>query len=114
MEEKRQEEYESGFLSLLDRIETRPGMFIGTPSLRNLFLFIRGYHCALWETASYLLKFDRAFDAFVRQKLGASDVTHWFAALSEGVSDREAFDRFFELYHEFKKQEGCCPEQREE
>ena len=39
----------SGLFEILDKIKTKPGMYIGRPSVSDLFMFIVGYECARSE-----------------------------------------------------------------
>jgi hypothetical protein len=108
------------FYKWMDRIEARPGMYLGRPDFDCLKAFISGYEMALTDNRideSELPPF-AGFDAFVRQRLGRESersmpkpasagldfgpVT-WEVAIADAAGDdRQVIELFFRLLHEYR------------
>ena len=51
----------SGLFEILEKIKTKPGMYLGRPSVSDLFMFLVGYECARSELD---IELDRAEEDF--------------------------------------------------
>lgn len=70
----------TGFYALLDAIEQSPPMYIGSRSLHDLFLFLNGYSCAIYEMgivpSDEEVEFQE-FDEFVQKRYRMHDTGGW-------------------------------------
>jgi hypothetical protein len=95
-----------GLLEILRKVEARPGMYLGTPSVSQLFIFLAGYKTARRELAIDLTAseedFCSEFQPWLQQKYQMKTVTSWAQMiLSHSVDETEAFRMFFKLLNEF-------------
>jgi hypothetical protein len=95
-----------GLLEILRKIETRPGMYLGTPSVEQLFMFLAGYKTARRELGIELTAqeedFCSEFQPWLQQKYQVQTVTSWAQIiLSHSENEAEAFQIFFKLLNEF-------------
>ena len=93
----------------LKRIKEAPGMYLGRPSVSDLFMFLVGYEFARTEMGRELNEdeelFYTNFQPWLQQRLGVQSVTSWAKLIMLSCHDEKAgFDRFFSLLDEFKKQ----------
>jgi hypothetical protein len=107
-----QETHESVY-DVLARIRKMPGIFIGEPSINSLQAFLNGYVSGLAGVGSVLRQDDflhrcdfRLFNDWVARRLGYSESTlGWCRMLREkSASERDAFERFFTLLDEFRRE----------
>lgn len=87
----------------LDQIEKRPTMYLGARTLRELELLIVGYELALHDHK--LVDghgFYREFRDYLRARFGWSMSCGPLDAIRREVGAEHAWDRFFELMHEFR------------
>ena len=94
---------------ILNRIKETPGMYLGRPSVSDLFMFLVGYEFARTEMGAELDEneelFYESFQPWLQQRLGVKSVTSWAKLIMLSCHDEKAgFDKFFSLLDEFKKQ----------
>ena len=91
---------------MLDKMEIRPGMYFARPGFASLEAFIHGYELALMvhdlderEEPPF-----QQFNEFVLVTLGRRPrLTTWQLAIPAAApEDREAFELFFRLLHQFR------------
>ncbi len=90
---------------LLQKVKEKPGMYIGHPSVSNLFMFLCGYQHCLHELSipesEQELEF-REFQPWLQEKLKLSTSASWAKIiLLYSSDDRDGFNKFFELLTEF-------------
>ena len=91
---------------LLQEMRPRVAMYIGSPSLTNLAMFLEGYCFALRKSgiASDDMTM-RRFDEFVRQRYQVSIGKGWDKIIEFYTADAsEAMSAFWELFDDFMKQ----------
>ena len=93
---------------LLERVQRSPGMYLGYPSVRDLFMFLNGYELARSEAGIELtVEEDLFYDEFqpwLQQKLGVRSVTSWAKLIMLSCHDEKVgFEKFFELLAEFRQ-----------
>ena len=98
----------SGVFEILEKIITKPGMYIGRPSVSDLFMFLVGYECARSEFGIEPTQEDDnfygEFQPWLQQKLGITTVSAWAKMIMLYCKDEKAgFDYFFKLLDEFKQ-----------
>jgi hypothetical protein len=90
---------------LLSRLRDRPGMYIGEPSLTKLAAFLRGYDYARYELlAEPGDPFFLSFQSWIEQRLQVKNRGWDEAILQHAASERDGFNRFWELYDEYVTQ----------
>jgi hypothetical protein len=99
----------SNLFDLLQKIEKNPGMYIGRPSVSDLFMFIVGYEFARGENDSELTdseeSFHTDFQPWLQKRLDISSVASWAKLIMlTCYSEQEGFKQFFELLNEFQQQ----------
>ena len=106
-------ESNSGLFEILARVKTKPGMYIGHPSVSDLFVFLAGYKTARRElgvnpTERELL-FYESFHEFVQNCYQIHSSKSWAKIIMLYCSDeRQGFDRFFELLEKFETSSEYC------
>jgi hypothetical protein len=96
----------SGLFEILEKIRKQPGMYIGKPSVSDLFIFLVGYKTARRELAieptEKELEFYGEFQPWLQNRLEMMTVNSWAKMIEfRCVNETEAFDYFFELLDEF-------------
>lgn len=91
---------------LLAGIKKRPGMYLGTSSITNLDMVLRGRNLALRELGVALTKEEREFEnfqAWIQERYGINSSGQSWAKiiLLFSMDEHEALERFFELLEEF-------------
>jgi hypothetical protein len=90
---------------LLYQIKQRPGMFLDTPSIKSLQMLMMGYNIARRDQNIPLTKQELEFQGFqqwVQDKYNVLSSKSWATIILENSQDeRDAFDKFFELFEEF-------------
>lgn len=99
---------------LLNRIQKRPGMYLGYPSISSLFMFLNGYGIARGEVGIDLTPeeecFYDQFQPWLQRKLGIRSVTSWDKLIMLSCnSEKAGFERFFQLLDEFRRREKKEP-----
>lgn len=100
----------SGLFEILQKVEARPGMYIGRPSLSDLFMFLVGYKTARRELGieptEQEVEFYQEFQSWIQTKFKVQTVNSWAKIiLLYSVDEKEAFSYFFKLLDEFLKRE---------
>lgn len=89
----------------LDQIKQAPGMYLGRPSVSNLFMFLVGYEHARSQMNIKLteaeIDFHEKFQPWLQTKFGVRSVTSWTKIIMLSCHDEKAdFDYFFQLLDE--------------
>jgi hypothetical protein len=95
--------------AMLRQIQEVPGMYLGRPSVSDLFIFLNGYEFARSQMGQDLdeeeLFFYDGFQLWLQQHLGVRSVTSWAKLIMLSCHDEQAgFEKFFGLLDEFRKQ----------
>ena len=95
-----------GLIELLRKIQARPGMYLGSPSITNLFMFLVGYKTARRELGieptELELQFYSGFQPWIQQRFQVQTVNSWAnIILLYSTDEKEAFAYFFKLWDEF-------------
>lgn len=98
----------SDLFEVLQKIEKSPGMYIGRPSVSDLFMFIVGYEFARSELDLDLTeaenKFYEEFQPWLQKKLGVKSVTSWAKLIMLSCHDEKVgFESFYRLLAEFRQ-----------
>ncbi|NEP53799.1 MAG: hypothetical protein F6K65_35360 [Moorea sp. SIO3C2] len=101
----------NGLFDVIEKIEKCPGMYIGRPSVTDLFMFLVGYEYARSEMDIELTeaeaKFYEEFQPWLQEKLGVKSVTSWAKLIMLSCHDEKVgFEYFFRLLAEFKQNHG--------
>jgi hypothetical protein len=96
----------SDLFEVLEKIQRSPGMYLGRPSVSDLFMFLAGYELARSEQGIELTDVEESFwDEFqpwLQHKLGVSSVASWAKLIMLSCHDEKAgFELFFRLLDEF-------------
>lgn len=95
------------FYQLLDRIQKKPAMYIATPSISNLFMFLCDYQHArdLLEIPVTEQEEEFAdFQPWLQKKIAVNTSASWAKIILFYLTDEShAFDSFFDLLEEFIK-----------
>ncbi|MBD2515393.1 hypothetical protein H6G93_10295 [Nostoc sp. FACHB-973] len=98
----------SGVYEILAKIQAKPGMYIGCPSVSDLFMFLVGYECSRSELGIENTEeeedFYGEFQPWLQKKLGITTVSSWSKMIMLYCHDERAgFEKFFNLLDEFKQ-----------
>lgn len=100
-------ESETSIYYWLDKIQQKPGLYLGKVSLQRLEGFLTGYQHALGELGMFPKDIEHlhGFHAWVATKLEFGEPTSgWCNMITErSASDEEAFRHFFELLEEYRR-----------
>jgi hypothetical protein len=93
----------------LDRIKEAPGMYLGRPSVSDLFMFLAGYEFARSKMGQDLDEseelFYENFQPWLQERFGVQSVTSWAKLIMLSCHDEKAgFEKFFGLLDEFIQQ----------
>ena len=97
---------------LLERIKTRPGMYLGQPSITRLNMLLTGYSLARIELGLPPTKQEEEFDGFqdwlaeryqIKSTHGWDKIILFYAA-----DEREAFLNFFKLFEQWSQGEKAA------
>ena len=96
----------SGLLEVVEKIRLRPGMYLGRPSVSDLFMFLVGYEFSRSELKIDMTeeeeKFYDKFQPWLQKKFGVTTVTSWAKLIMLSCHDEKAgFEYFFKLLDEF-------------
>jgi hypothetical protein len=100
----------SKFFEILEKIKTKPGMYIGSPSVSDLFHFLIGFKTALRELAIQAtdeeMDFYREFQPWVQKKYHISTSNSWAKIIMlHCASEQEGLNVFYKLLEEFKNRD---------
>jgi hypothetical protein len=98
----------SDLFEVLEKIRKSPGLYLGRPSVSDLFMFLTGYEFARSEQGIELTDVEESFwDEFqpwLQNKLGIASVTSWAKLIMLSCHDEKAgFELFFRLMDEFNQ-----------
>ncbi|MGH1396267.1 MAG: hypothetical protein ACRAVC_19875 [Trichormus sp.] len=98
----------SGVYEILTKIKAKPGMYIGRPSVNDLFMFLVGYEYSRSELGIENTQeeedFYGEFQPWLQKKLGITTVSSWSKMIMVYCHDEKAgFEKFFNLLDEFKQ-----------
>jgi hypothetical protein len=96
----------STLFDLLEKIKTKPGLYLGTASITNLRMFLLGYHFARMEAGIANTEsesdFYKNFQPWLQNRLSIHTVNAWDKLiLLTCINEKAAFDYFFKLLNEF-------------
>ncbi|HAZ44394.1 MAG TPA: hypothetical protein DDW76_06195 [Cyanobacteria bacterium UBA11369] len=96
----------STLFELLEKIKTKPGLYLGTASITNLRMFILGYLFARSEVGITNTEaesdFYKNFQPWLQNRLSIRTVNAWDKIiLLTCIDEKAAFDYFFQLLDEF-------------
>jgi hypothetical protein len=97
----------SKLFEILEKIQTKPGMYIGRASVSDLFHFLVGFKTALRELGIEATKeemdFHREFQPWIQKKYHVSTSNSWTKIIMLHCgSEQEGFKAFYRLLEEFK------------
>jgi len=96
---------------LLQRIKQRPGMYLGRCSITRLRMLIMGYSMSRGELGLSTTKQEKEFGKFqqwIQEKFKIASTQGWDSIiLFFSADERDAFDKFYKLFEEFRNQESC-------
>lgn len=100
---------------ILEKIRTRPGMYIGRASVRDLFMFLVGYKTARRELGIELCELEKDFAEhfhnWVQQRFNVRTNNSWAKIILLFTRDeKDAFDCFYKLLDEFKQRDQSLDE----
>ena len=100
----------SKLFEILEKIKFRPGMYIGRPSVSDLFHFLVGFKTALREleikSTEEEMDFHREFQPWVQKKYHVSTSNSWAKIIMLYCgSEKEGLDTFYELLEQFKNRD---------
>jgi hypothetical protein len=106
METRNTNQQAGGLFEILQKIRVRPGMYIGKPSVSDLFMFLVGYKTARRELGIELTEqeeeFCSEFQPWLQQKFQVPTVRSWAQIiLMNTTNEAEGFASFFQLLDEF-------------
>jgi hypothetical protein len=95
-----------GVYEISQQVKITPEMYIGTPSITNLFMFLDGYEAAKVELgiepSETDIEFHQNFEPWLQQKFQVQTINCWAKIIKSHADDeKEAFDYFFQLLDEF-------------
>lgn len=96
----------STLFDLLEKIKTKPGLYLGTASITSLRMFILGYRFARSELSITNTEaesdFYKRFQPWLQNRLSIRTVNGWDKIiLLTCIDEKAAFDYFFQLLDEF-------------
>ena len=97
-----------GLFEILNKIKTRPGLYIGRPSVSDLFMFLVGYKTARRELGikptEEEVRFYQDFHQFVEKKYHLHTSNAWAKIIMLYCPDeKQGFELFFQLLEEFQQ-----------
>jgi len=94
---------------LLQKIQAKPGMYIGSPNINDLLIFLCGYQHACEEMGLTETEQETEFAQFqpwLQARFGVNTSASWARIILLYSSDEaDAFKNFFELLSEFRNQQ---------
>ena len=103
---------------LLEKIKQKPGIYIGSPNINNLLMFLCGhqYACEAMELpeSEQEMEFTQ-FQPWLQAKFGVNTSASWARIILLYSSDEiDAFKNFFDLLAEFRNQQKNSATLKEE
>lgn len=97
----------NSFYQLIEKIQKRPAMYLGSCSLSRLEAFLGGYFVAKQELALSLTPEEEHFSKFqvwIQEKFQTESSQSWAKIILFHTTDEaQALDSFFKLWHEFEQ-----------
>ena len=95
---------------LLEKIQAKPGMYLGSASVTNLRLFLVGYRFARGElkipSTDEEIDFYRNFQPWLQIQLNVRTTNSWDKIiLIQSINEQEAWQSFFNLLDDFRKRD---------
>jgi hypothetical protein len=95
---------------LLEKIKTKPGLYLGNASISSLRMFILGYRFARSELSITHTEaesdFYKNFQPWLQNRLSIRTVNSWDKIiLLTCIDEKAAFDYFFQLLNEFRQRD---------
>ncbi|MEO0541130.1 MAG: hypothetical protein AAFZ80_09735 [Cyanobacteria bacterium P01_A01_bin.105] len=91
---------------LLDKIHHQPGLYLGTPTITGLYMFLNGYSYARQDQGLPLTQQEKSFEQFqiwVQHRFQVKAAISWAKIiLLHAADERSGFDLFFDLLTQFK------------
>ncbi|MGA9382477.1 MAG: hypothetical protein WBV73_27265 [Phormidium sp.] len=98
---------------LLERIKQRPGMYLGKCSITRLRMLLDGYGMARMELGLPRTEQEREFNGFqewIQERFSITSSHGWDSIiLFYSADERDALDKFFELFEKFRNGESPLP-----
>ncbi|MBE9226237.1 hypothetical protein IQ264_12460 [Phormidium sp. LEGE 05292] len=98
---------------LLERIKQRPGMYLGKCSITRLRMLLDGYGMARMELGLPRTNQEQEFNGFqewVQERFNITSSHGWDSIiLFYSADERDALDKFFELFEKFQNGESPLP-----
>lgn len=96
----------STLFDLIEKIKTKPGLYLGSASITNLRMFLLGYRFARTEAGITNTEaesdFYKNFQPWLQNRLSIRTVNAWDKLiLLTCIDEKAAFDYFFQLLNEF-------------
>jgi hypothetical protein len=91
------------FQELLAGLRSRPGMYIGCPSVTRLAFFLRGYDHAMWQMGQFKSDPLTDFRNWIQRRFDSTTVTWEELILRNSTDEADAFRRFWALWDEFQQ-----------
>ena len=100
----------SGLYNILQKVKTKAGMYIGRPSVSDLFMFIVGYEFARGELdiepTEWEDDFHDNFQPWLQKKYHVSTSNSWAKIIMLHCgNEQEGFNAFYRLLDEFQNRE---------
>lgn len=100
----------NGLYNVLQKFKTKPGMYIGKPSVSDLFMFIVGYEFARGELdiepTEWEDDFHENFQPWLQKKYHVSTSNSWAKIIMLYCgNEQEGFNAFYRLLDEFQNRE---------
>lgn len=100
----------STLFDLLEKIKTKPGLYLGLASITNLRMFVLGYRFARSEVGIANTEaesdFYKNFQPWLQNRLSIRTVNAWDKiVLLTCIDEKAAFDYFFQLLDEFRQRD---------
>jgi hypothetical protein len=97
------------FYDLLRKIHQKPGIYISSPALSHLYMFLCGYAFSRQEQDLALTDQEKEFEQFqtwIQQRFNVDASISWAKIiLLYSADERDGFERFFELWSEFLQEQ---------
>ena len=96
---------------LLQRIKERPGMYLGKRSIIRLSMLLTGYGMARAELGLPVTEQEKEFDGFqdwIQERFKIRSSHGWDSIiLFYSIDERDALDKFFDLFEKFRNGESA-------
>jgi hypothetical protein len=101
---------DNNFYQLLDKIKTRPALYLGKRSICSLPAFLDGYTCACHQLGIPVTEQEQEFAEFqdwIEKKINQPSTQSWARIiLFYSEDESQALDTFFQLFEDFLQRES--------